>query len=233
VKRALVLTLVACQAGDWNQYTWDERSILCSQPFDDLSKDAPWEDIESQLAYAAERDTVALIHAHRPMHTVSIEAIERVLRVAEENRLAFVTFPELVPGEPRAGVAIAFDDQWIDEWYGVRDLLKAHDAHVTFFVTRLHLWTDEGLAMLAELSADGHAIEAHSVNHLEAPQYVRDHGAQQYLDEEALPSIERLRALDYPVTAYAFPFGDDHADVDDAILESVKRIRVSPGACPH
>jgi len=233
VKRLALTLLVGCQAADWNQYTWDDRDVLCSQSFDDLSKDAPWPEIESQMELAAQRDTVALLHAHRPMHTVSIEGIERVLRVAEKNKLAFVTFPELVPGDERAGVAIAFDDQWIDEWYGVRELLAAHDARVTFFITRLHLWTAEGLDLLAELAADGHAIEAHSVNHVDADDFIEANGAQRYLDEEALPSIEHLEDIGYPVTSYAFPFGNDDSEVDDELLRRIRRVRVGEGTCPY
>jgi peptidoglycan/xylan/chitin deacetylase (PgdA/CDA1 family) len=156
-----------------------------------------------------------------------------MLSKADELGLAFVTFPELVPGPERAGVAIAFDDQAIEGWYGWRDIFNAHHAHVTFFVTRLYSRTPEEIALLAELAADGHAIEAHSVDHLDAQQYVCDHGADAYMTNEATPSIEGLRALGYPVTSYAYPFGNNNRETDDRLLHVVHRLRVSPGSCPY
>ncbi|MBA3397809.1 MAG: polysaccharide deacetylase family protein [Deltaproteobacteria bacterium] len=238
--RAGVASLVAwsalagCHDDGWLQYPWDDRTILCSVSVDDISQHAAWGEITTELERARDHESVALMHAHGPGLTITTGAIERLFNLADDNGLAYVTYPELVPtGTPRAGLALGFDDNAIDQWYEMRPLFLARGARVTFFVTRFHSRTPEELAKLAELAADGHAIEAHSVAHLNVRDYVRDNGLAAYLAEEALPSITRLRDAGYAPTSYAYPFGRDHAAANTALLDHVSRIRVSPGVCPH
>ncbi|HLL21281.1 MAG TPA: polysaccharide deacetylase family protein [Kofleriaceae bacterium] len=227
------LLLAGCRADDWLEYSWDDRAIVCSRGLDDLWRSAPWTEIEQQLESAAAHDAVTFLHAHAPGRTVSHGAISRVLHAADAAKLSYVTFPMLQPGAPRAALALSFDDQAIEAWTEIRPLLSEHDAHVTFFVTRLHLWTPEQLEMLQVLRDDGHAIEAHSVAHLHAPAYVEAHGVNAYVADEVLPSIIGLDEIGEPVTAYAYPFGESVDEVDSALLEQVGRIRVGIGSCPY
>ena len=229
----VLVLLAACHDADWLQYRWNDRRIVCSQPFDDLTHDPDWNSIQHQLQLADRIDSVAFVHAHVPGVSVSTAAIERVLDAADSNGLVYVPFPDLVPGPSRAAVALSFDDQAITEWMSIRDLLKSHHARVTFFVTRLRQFSKEDLANLAILAADGHAIEAHSVSHLEVAAYVSKSGAKKYLDDEARPSITELRALGYPVTSYAYPFGTHDNAVDAELLKDVRMLRVGTGTCPY
>jgi peptidoglycan/xylan/chitin deacetylase (PgdA/CDA1 family) len=225
---------VGCHDDSWLQYTWDDRDVLCSMAVDDYKGELSYDDLEDQLRYAAAHDSVALIHAHVPGETISIAGLERILDRVEANGLDYVTYSDFATGgAPRAGVALCFDDQGIIAWYAQRELLRAHGARVTFFATRYAMWTDEQHGMLAELAADGHDVQAHGVNHLNAPDYVDAHGMQAYLDDEALPSIEVLEADGYAVSAFAFPFGASNETLDAAMLEHVGRVRVSPGSCPY
>jgi hypothetical protein len=227
--------LAGCQSEHWLTYPWDDRRVLCSQPIDDLSATAPWDLVEQQMQVAERTDSVLLLHAHGPGTTVSLAAINRVLLMAQQHHLAFLTFRELDPqATPRAGLALAFDDQAIDAWFGVRDLLASHGAHVTFFVTRWYSRTDQERSELRELFDAGHDVEPHSVNHLHAPDYVRAHGLAAYLSDEMQPSIDGLVAAGYPPpNTYAYPFGEDSNELNAAILPIVPRVRVSPGSCPN
>jgi peptidoglycan/xylan/chitin deacetylase (PgdA/CDA1 family) len=205
--------------------------VLCSHTIDG---DAPWDLIETEIDLAANRDRATLFHAHDPGRTVSRDTLEAVLDLADSHGLGYATFPELVPGGPRrAALALAFDDQWFDSWYGIRDLLAAHDARVTFFVSRFHLATETERAELAALHAAGHAVEAHTVEHLRAPDYVAAHGLDAYLADEVAPSLEILRAAGYTPTSFAFPFGASTDELNAAVLQLVDRVRVSPRSCPN
>jgi peptidoglycan/xylan/chitin deacetylase (PgdA/CDA1 family) len=227
-----VVLVAGCHDEGYLQYSWDDRRVLCSNTVDDLTHDGPWDLIESELELASDRSSVALLHAHEPGRTVSLDAVERLLDLADANGLDYVTYRELEPGNfHRSGLALAFDDQYIDAWYDLRGLLAAHRAHVTFFVTRFYSRTDEERAKLAALGADGHDVQAHSVDHLNALDYVRDHGLDAYLNDEVLPSIQILRDAGYEPTSYAFPFGASDETIDNAVLEHVERVRVSPKAC--
>src|SRR5262249_14275640 len=150
--------------------------------------------------------------------TVSTDAIERVLDDADADGLDYVTFSQLVPGEPRGALALAFDDNAPDQWITVAPLLAKHHAHVTFFVTRWTELTDAQHDELHELSQDGHDLQPHPVHHLHATDYVQQHGLPAYLTDEVLPSIEVMADAGYPPTSLAYPFGDHTAEIDEAVL---------------
>lgn len=230
---AWVLALAACHADDRYQYNWDDRRVLCSQGIDDLTTDVPPHRVRDQISIAAQNDSVALLHTHVPGVTISMSYLERTLSAVREAHLAFVTFPELSPGDPRPGIALCFDDSNVASWYSIKDLLASYNARVTFFIARYANMTDEQKQMVAELAAAGHAIEAHSVSHLNAVDYANDHGVDGYVADEALPSIEALEADGYPITSYAFPFGASTTELNDAMLEHVERVRVGIGSCPY
>ncbi|MBA3464693.1 MAG: polysaccharide deacetylase family protein [Deltaproteobacteria bacterium] len=210
--------------------------MLCSLSVDDLSSDVDWDQVDESLSYARRANAVALVHAHVPGETISIQAIEGMLLLAEQHHLDFVGHDELDRDhEPRAGLALAFDDQATDKWYELRELFLVHEAKVTFYLTRFHNYTDEMKAQMAQLAADGHAIEAHSVDHLNADAYVRAHGLDAYLTDEIVPSFEILKTAGYAPTAFAFPFGVASESTYNAVLAQpgVERIRLSPGSCPY
>ena len=232
--RALPLVLAAaCHDGNYLSYEWDERKVLCSFAIDDLSQPGPTILLEDEIRFAADAHRVVLVHAHNPEVTISRAMIERTLSLADRYGLQYFEYHELVPGEHRAGIALAFDDQFVDGWLSIRDLLDAHHAHVTFFITRYGEITDEQRAGIAELHAEGHGVEPHSVHHLHADAYVQQYGLDAYVANEVVPSIEVLEANGYPATIYAYPFGQHTTAMDGAILPIIGRVRVSPGGCPY
>jgi peptidoglycan-N-acetylglucosamine deacetylase len=173
------------------------------------------------------------LHAHRPGVTVSLDAIERVLRSARDRGLAFLTFPELDAGNlPRSGLALAFDDRWVDEWFATRDLFARYGARVTFFVSQWHQLTPEHLNQLELLAMAGHALEPHGVAHANAVDYVRDHGIDEYLAGEVLPSIEAIVGAGFRPTTFAYPFGVHDESIDEAVLAYLPRVRTAGRGCP-
>ena len=120
-----------------------------------------------------------------------------------------------------------YDDWHTQEWVASMDLLAQYGAHVTLYVGRYANMLPTAHLQLAELAAAGHDVEAHSVLHLRGPTYVEQRGLRAYLDEEVLPSIDRLRADGYEVLSYAYPFGVRTTETDDGILGtgSVEMVR--------
>ena len=228
-------------------YAWDDRRVLCSDPIDDLTgMTRNWTAAEGRFRDAEQHAWVTLVHAHVPdievmpptatsnvlTPTVSIAALERVFGWADQYHLDYVRFDELTPDTPRAGVAFAFDDESVDEWFALRPIFTAHHAKVTFFVTRWDTLTPAQLAELAQLSADGHDLEPHTVNHVNATDYVRDHGLPAYMTDEVLPSIQVMTAAGYHPTSLAYPFGVHDEAIDEAVLQHLDRVRTTPGECP-
>ncbi len=233
MKLALACTLVAgCMRSDRLAYEWDDRQVLCSDSIDNKRQHAPWGLVHDELGAARDERRVALFHAHAPGLTITEGAIRRILDEADRDHLEYFTYRELVPGPPRPGLALAFDDNNVEAWMWIRPLLAEHHAHVTFFVSRYELLTDDERASIDQLAADGNDIEPHSVNHLHAPAYVQAHGLAAYLDDEALPSLRALEDAGSTPTSYAYPFGQHTDELDAQMLDKVDRVRVSPGDCP-
>ena len=219
-------------------YNGDGRKVHCAVSLDTKAGNA--ETIDEGLDRAVERGEVLEVYAHRPRITVDVADIEKVLAGARTRGLPFVTYADFAARDDvRPGVALSFDDASVDLWFEIRDLFKAYDARVTFFVSRytaIPAFHD----MLRELANDGHDIAAHSVLHLRAPSYVEEHGLQAYLEDEAVPSIQVLRDAGYNVTSFAYPFGARTDELDDALLEHVSVLRSvsftlegAPDPCPH
>jgi len=206
-------------------YDWDGRRVLCAANLDEAAGNE-LDSVRSGLARAAERGEVISLYAHRPGGTVSVERIEEVLDAADQLGLDFVTYDDLAAGgPPRAALSLSFDDAHVDEWFGLRDAFDAHGARVTFFVSRYDRLSDARRDELRQLADDGHAIEAHGLRHLDAPAYVEANGLGAYLDDEADPSIDLLRADGYDPVAFAYPFGTRTGELDRALLERVALVR--------
>lgn len=206
-------------------YDGDGRSVHCAVDLDDDAHNS-LASIDSALDRAAARGEVAELYAHSPGGTVPIAVVEHVLVGARDRGLAFVTYSDFAAGVGTGpGIALSFDDTSVDAWYAMRPQFQAVGARITFFVSRYAALRPEQQAKLHELAADGHVIEAHSVLHLRAPEYVEDHGLAAYIDEEVVPSIERMRSDGFPVTSFAYPFGARTHEIDRAILEHVAILR--------
>lgn len=226
-----VIAIVVAVVGGCGQtdesftYHWDGERILCSKPIDDWIDTPQYDGV---IAAARETSSVALLHTHTPGVTISWRELIDILDLG----LPFVTYPELIRTvEPRAAIALAFDDDAVDDWYSMRQLLTARHVRLTFFVTRYRHYTDEQRDKLAQLAADGHAIEAHGVEHIPIDVYSASDMA--YVMFEALPSIQALRDDGYDVTTFAYPGGHDREQADELLLRRVHRLRVGPRTCPN
>jgi peptidoglycan/xylan/chitin deacetylase (PgdA/CDA1 family) len=219
---------------DYLGYAWDDRRVLCSTDIDNLDHIVDPEFYRSQIEAAATGRWAAIMHTHRPTVTVSLAWLEQILTWADDNGLEYVTFRDLVPAaEPRAALALAFDDNTPDEWMLARDTLAHHGARVTFFVSQWQDITPQGHEEIALLYRDGHDIEAHSVNHINAADYVKAHGIAAYMSDEVLPSMQVLVDAGFPEpVAYAYPSGIHTPAIDEAVLDSVDKVRTTPGECP-
>src|SRR5262249_32932652 len=120
VRVAVLVLAVACgdntKEPDYLGYPWDDRRVLCSQPIDDYQRPLDWSVLERRMDFAAQQEWVLILHAHVPTQTIALDTLDRVLATAESRGLEFFTFRELVPGDRRAGLALAFDDNSPDQW---------------------------------------------------------------------------------------------------------------------
>lgn len=220
----------ACQhdtAGTPNAfYNWDDRKVHCAIVLDTYARN-DLDSIEAGLDRAVETGEVIELYAHDPGRTVSWRELEDVLAAIQRRNLPYFTYAELARNAvtPRAGVALSFDDAYVDHWHAGLDLYAQYGARLTFFVAYYDQLDDNERAVLRDLVTLGHAVEAHSVDHLRAPLYVEQHGLTAYLRDEAFPSIDWLRQDGFDVTTYAYPYGARTSQIDAAMLERVPLVR--------
>jgi hypothetical protein len=199
--------------------------VLCSANLDE-SAEIPLDSVFGALERAHDRAEVVHLYAHSPGKSVSLERLDAVLDHADELGLAFVTYADFATTPtPTGGLALSFDDSDVASWWSIRARLADHGAHATFFVTRFDLLDATERDRLHQLDADGHAIEAHGLRHLNGPDYVSEYGLDAYMDDEVLPSIDLLREDGFTPTVFAYPYGRRTSEIDDAVLEIMERVR--------
>jgi peptidoglycan/xylan/chitin deacetylase (PgdA/CDA1 family) len=226
---ALAILTAGCRAEvaelDGIYYDGDGRLVHCALNLD-ASAGVRFDEIDAALDRAAARGEVVELYAHRPGYTVSLDKLEHVLAGARDRDLPFVTYADFAAGGGAgAGIALSFDDAGVYAWIAARPLFQQYGARATFFVAHYDTFNPDDYDGVRQLAADGHEIAAHSMRHLRAPEYVEEHGLAAYLADEALPSIELLRADGYSVVSYAYPFGARTAELDRALAAHVTVLR--------
>lgn len=213
-------------------FTYDDRRLLCAFAIDDYLVPTDWDRLQARIDDAVAEHWVVNVYAHSPGVTIDPVTLERAFSMFDEAGLAYLTYPDLEHGgEPQAAVAFGFDDDGVETWTSIRPLLEKHHVRATFFVTRFDTFTADQKAQLAVLAADGHAIESHTLHHLEAAKY--EAGAQAYYDQEVAPEIELLRAGGYTPESFAYPYGSRTEATDAIIGPHVRFMRTTPGSCPY
>lgn len=240
----LGLSAAACHAPldevDGAFYDGDHRLVHCAVDLDN-KPNSRVANLDGGFDRALERGEVVELFGHHPGGTVPIPKIEYVVSEAARRGLAFVTYADFAHGTDTApGLALSFDDTYVDSWFALRPLFQQYHARITFFVSRYDLLTDDQRDELQLLAADGHDIEPHTARHQRAPDYVEEHGMAAYLRDEVDPSIAWLRADGYEVTAFAYPFGARTGELDDEIAKRVPVLRsielsyeLVQSPCPH
>ena len=120
----------------------------------------------------------------------------------------------------KAGLAISFDDHFIDEWYELRPLFRKYDAKVTFFITCGDTLTKGEIFKLSQLQSDGHEIGFHGTVHSVSTLMIGELGPQKYKETELLPGMAFMKEAGFNPTSYAHPGGNHNQQVDSVLFAS-------------
>ncbi len=206
-------------------YDGDGRKVHCAVNLDEEANNSR-ASIDTALDRAAARGEVVELYGHAPGRHLTLDKLEYTLEGASRRGLRWVTYSEIARGDGRGpGIALSIDDAAVDLWTAAAPLFARYDAKATFFVTRYYSLNDDRRAQLRALAAVGHDLQAHSTDHRRGPEYVEDHGLAAYLADEVVPSIERMRADGYDISAFAYPFGARTREIDRAVLGHVAIVR--------
>ena len=98
------------------------------------------------------------------------------------------------PPSSRAGVAITFDDNYVDQWYASRSILQKYNAHVTFFVSNFADLDQNQINKLKTLEADGNEIAFHGYNHEDTVAYLQSHTLDEYMNDEIYRGVDLMKS---------------------------------------
>lgn len=121
--------------------------------------------------------------------------------------------PALPMPQPNLGAAIVLtlDDSYISNWYDHRDWLDSLGLKVTFFITQHRPLTGEDWLMLDTLINRGHAVESHTVHHLDVKAFLQGHQPSDWIAQEIKPQLADFKAHNIYPTVFAWPYGQvDH-----------------------
>jgi peptidoglycan/xylan/chitin deacetylase (PgdA/CDA1 family) len=212
------------------------KFVMCGMTIDDKSS-ASLDAIGGALDRAQIDGTTLLLYAHKPgdqpNETVDPATVELALAGVVDRGMTFATYADLDAGEVPGSLALAFDDRSLENWTALRPTFMHYGARVTFFVSEYTFLSPEQKAMLRQLADDGHDIEYHSVHHWNAEDYVNEHGAEAYINDDILPSLEAMRADGYDPHIFAYPFGARSTATDDALRPLFRHVRAIYTTCPY
>jgi PKD repeat protein len=139
----------------------------------------------------------------------------------------YITVRDGQSGQPRAGVAITFDDNSIENWSAIRNLLNNYTANATFFVSNYGTLDESEKDMLRELQSDGHEIGYHGFAHLDASIYLENHTINEYMSNEIINGITLMERDGFNPVDFSLPngHGDDNSSLTNALQQNFTHIR--------
>ncbi|MCC6289897.1 MAG: polysaccharide deacetylase family protein [Chitinophagaceae bacterium] len=128
--------------------------------------------------------------------------------------------------DSRSGVVLTFDDRSVDEWYDLhKSIAPAYQWKATFFVSLFSTLSAEKIRKLRNLQNFGHEIAGHGLNHIDAVQYIKENGAQSYIQNEITPMLRLMRVNGLRVVDFAYPYGSRDESTDELLLKYFQVLR--------
>lgn len=207
-------------------FGWDEQRVVCGVGIDEHLGNT-LESFAGGVERARDRDEVLIVYGHKPGRDFSLSRLESLLEIASTANVPFLGFDELGPrdGAARPGIALSFDDWWVDAWHDMAPLLQRYGARVTFFVARLHTLSSGAVDKLHALARAGHTIGVHGRAHLHGPDYVAEYGLQAYVHDEIVDALDEMTRAGFTARSMAYPFGATTSEIDQVALEQLQFVR--------
>lgn len=128
---------------------------------------------------------------------------------------------------PRGGLVLQFDDGYPSWTRIIAPVLKSYNGTATGFVNNQYIHSgritpDE----LQELqNTYGWEIGSHGYRHENAPVYLKNHGAEHWIEHELLASLTELRGFGLQVRSFVFPFNASTPELERAVAAHVDSFR--------
>ena len=133
-----------------------------------------------------------------------------------------ISFPQ---SDFQSGVVISFDDDYVDEWFEIDQVLRPYDWKATFFVSNFDALSTNRIQKLKDLKSADHEIGGHGLHHLNATSFISQNDESAYLSQEISPMLSLMLGHDLEPTAFAYPYGSRNEMSDNLLLYRFKILR--------
>jgi len=124
-----------------------------------------------------------------------------------------------------AGFVLSFDDAYIDEWFKIKDILKNHNVHATFFISGFKNLTIDEITKLKILVKENHEIASHSSNHYNTVDFIKNRTAEYFLDTEIFPELKLMTENNFKIKSFSYPYGANNSFTDSLLLRHFSLLR--------
>ena len=125
----------------------------------------------------------------------------------------------------QGGIAISFDDRFVNQWYKLRPLLKRYNAKCTFYITQPNSLLEEEVKMLLQLQREGHEIGCHGAIHVRSMYYILDSSLDEYMKNEIFSALRTMKKKGFNPTTFAHPGGSQTWYSDRELLKYFTLLR--------
>src|SRR5689334_21041531 len=115
------------------------------------------------------------------------------------------------------GLALSFDDAYVQEWFNALPVFARYDVRATFYICYIRRLVLQQVNMIHGLARMGHEIGFHSDNHLNAVTTSDEIGIDGYMARDVLPGLGAMRDYGFSPRAFAYPYNKRNAATDAAL----------------
>lgn len=123
------------------------------------------------------------------------------------------------PSKHAAGFALTFDDNYVNDWFSMREVFLEYGMKPTFFVSSFNELTTAHIKKLKTLEQDGAEIGCHTYNHAGVKTDFKNNVnlIDQYINEQIIPILNEMNAAGFKPKSFAYPFGEHEVNYDNAV----------------
>jgi len=132
-------------------------------------------------------------------------------------------------GHIEGGLALTFDDNYIDNWYSYLNMLDSFGAKATFYISSYQALTSIQKQKLKVIEQRGHEIAFHTTHHLNLPKYLTTHTLKETLDKEIYAGLHAMNNDGFYPRNFAYPYGRHTVALDSALLKIFSSVRTLNG----
>lgn len=147
--------------------------------------------------------------------------ISSIISCRKTDRCGTITEP---------GIALTFDDDYIDNWYKYLPLFDSLHVKATFYISAYHNLSALQIVKLNAIRQHGNEIGYHTTTHINIAKYLEHHTAQELFSTEIYPDLIKMQQAGFNPVVFAYPYGSHNHETDVLLWPYFKSLRALNGS---